>query len=82
MVTWPIVAFSWLSLCLKANVDGLKILSVGRYKRCTSSSDVLKCRFAELHKESRRLENEVDLKLLSFSKLGSSYAQSRYRSEL
>lgn len=31
--------------------------------------------FVELHKESRRLENEVDLKLLSFSKLGSNYTQ-------
>ncbi len=30
---------------------------------------------SDLHKESRRLENEVDLKLLSFSKLGSNYAQ-------
>ena len=30
---------------------------------------------AELRKESRRLEVEIDLKLVSFSKLGSSYAQ-------
>lgn len=29
----------------------------------------------DLHKDSRRLENEVDLKLLSFSKLGSNYTQ-------
>lgn len=38
--------------------------------------------YLELHKESRRLENEVDLKLLSFSKLGSNYTQrdSRWRS--
>ena len=34
----------------------------------------------ELRKESRRLENEIDLKLVSFSKLGSSYSHkdSRY----
>lgn len=31
--------------------------------------------WVDLHKESRRLENEVDLKLLSFSKLGSNYTQ-------
>ena len=29
----------------------------------------------ELRKESRRLEVEIDLKLISFGKLGSSYAQ-------
>ena len=29
----------------------------------------------ELRKESRRLEVEIDLRLVSFSKLGSSYAQ-------
>ena len=28
----------------------------------------------ELRKESRQLENEIDLKLVSFSKLGSSYS--------
>ena len=28
----------------------------------------------DLRKESRRLENEIDLKLVSFSKLGSTYA--------
>ena len=29
----------------------------------------------ELRKESRRLEVEIDIKLVSFGKLGSSYAQ-------
>ena len=29
---------------------------------------------SELRRESRRLENEVDLKLVSFSKLGSTYS--------
>lgn len=32
-------------------------------------------RWEELRKESRQLENEIDLKLVSFSKLGSNYAQ-------
>ena len=34
------------------------------------------CQFisTELRKESRRLETEIDLKLVSFSKLGSTYA--------
>lgn len=31
-------------------------------------------RWEELRKESRRLENEIDLKLVSFGKLGSSYS--------
>jgi Golgi SNAP receptor complex protein 1 len=34
----------------------------------------LQSRWEELRKESRRLENEVDQKLVSFSKLGSSYS--------
>ena len=30
--------------------------------------------YTELRKDSRRLENEIDQKLVSFSKLGSSYS--------
>ena len=31
--------------------------------------------FAELRKKARQLENEIDLKLVSFSKLGTNYSQ-------
>ncbi len=39
-----------------------------------SSPYTCTCLTAELRKESRRLENEIDMKLVSFSKLGSTYS--------
>ncbi|GIY78596.1 golgi SNAP receptor complex member 1 [Caerostris extrusa] len=35
----------------------------------------------ELRREARQLENEIDLKLVSFSKLGTSYGSQEYRNE-
>lgn len=44
-----------------------------RYKRLSSISGLfLSC--LELRKKARQLENEIDLKLVSFSKLGTSYS--------
>lgn len=34
--------------------------------------------FSDLRKQARQLENEIDLKLVSFSKLGTSYSHSDY----
>nr|XP_011432817.1 Golgi SNAP receptor complex member 1 [Crassostrea gigas] len=38
-------------------------------------------RWEDLRKQARQLENEIDLKLVSFSKLGTSYSHSDYGSE-
>ena len=65
------VARSFSSMSLqRSRWEGNEIVSDKSSLLCP-----IKLIISELHKESRRLENEVDLKLLSCSKLGSNFAQ-------
>ena len=66
-----LVFFSCIILYSSLHMRSVKLFL--RYRRLSSISGLfLSC--LELRKKARQLENEIDLKLVSFSKLGTSYS--------